>query len=208
MAPLRTCNKSVCMSNCCWRLDTNLLFDVISKAVINQVRNCEVVYDGRAWKNVSADAIDLINNLLKKDPKERLTANAALDHPFIVKRKRLSTSEPNPQLVDHIGSDLQRYADTTEFKKIALLAMANRMSSSEIVELRKIFSEFDENHHGTISKAEFKKALFNHGKYTEAEFESMFAGIDVNHTGSILYTGKYSIQVSLSIAIYIRKVRL
>jgi calcium-dependent protein kinase len=162
---------------------------MLRKQTVEEVRKAEVAFEGVPWENISADAKDFVLSLLKKDPMERLTAKAALKHPFIMKRTRLSTNVPDPQLADNIKTKLQRYVDSSDFKKIALLAIANRMSSEEIVELRKVFSEFDTSSEGTISKEEFNVALFKHGKHTEDEIESLFSGIDVNQTDTILYTG-------------------
>lgn len=168
-------------------------FAIIRTQTVEAIRKAKVNFEGVSWENISTEAKDFVLSLLKKDPKERLTAKAALKHPFIVKRRRLSTNVPDPQLADSIDKNLRRYVDSSDFKKIALLAIANRMSSEEIVELRKVFSEFDTSCERTISKEEFSIALFKHGKHTEDEIESLFSGIDVNKTDTILYTGTYAL---------------
>jgi len=54
---------------------TNLKFQKIASA--------EFDMDGPEWDNISAAAKDFIANLIVKDPKQRLTAQACLKHPFI-----------------------------------------------------------------------------------------------------------------------------
>jgi serine/threonine protein kinase len=50
------------------------LFDQISKAHYS--------FDGPEWTNISEDAKDLVKRLLMRNPKKRLTALQALEHPF------------------------------------------------------------------------------------------------------------------------------
>ena len=52
------------------------------------------------FKNVSSDAKDFINQLLKKDPKDRMTAEQAMNHPWITERtKRGACFRPRGDVV-------------------------------------------------------------------------------------------------------------
>mmetsp|Transcript_25382 Transcript_25382/g.45908 ORF Transcript_25382/g.45908 Transcript_25382/m.45908 type:complete len:108 (-) Transcript_25382:125-448(-) len=46
-------------------------------------RRNELQFEGNAWLNKSDDAMDFIDCLLEKDPRERYTAKEALMHPYI-----------------------------------------------------------------------------------------------------------------------------
>ena len=48
-------------------------------------QNCELEFTQRYWDKISNEAKDLATGLLKKDPKERLTAAQALEHPWFKK---------------------------------------------------------------------------------------------------------------------------
>jgi calcium-dependent protein kinase len=157
------------------------------KETIAQVRKGEVKFEGRSWKNISDAAKDFILKLLKKIPSERLTAKKALAHPFIRDRTKLSTEIPDPELLDKIKGNIVRYADSSDFKKIALQVIARRSTSEEIFELRNLFIEADKSQDGTLSLSEFKDAL-SQLNYSADEIESIFSKIDVNQTGNILYT--------------------
>lgn len=52
--------------------------------VEERVKRMPVAFDFAAWTHVSADAKDLISQLLHKDPSRRLTADQLLTHPWIV----------------------------------------------------------------------------------------------------------------------------
>jgi calcium/calmodulin-dependent protein kinase I len=60
-----------------------------------------LVFKSPQFDTVSSDATDLIRKLLVVDPKTRLTAKQALEHPFI-KGSELSTKPLHPSLVENI----------------------------------------------------------------------------------------------------------
>lgn len=155
-------------------LDSPSLF---SKEIIADVRKGEVKFEGKAWKKISSDAKDFILNLLKKDPEQRLTAKAAFQHRFIKQSMKLSTIRPeHKQLTDKVKGNLERHAGSCDFKKIAMMVIAKKMTSEEIFELRQVFAEFDTDKDGTISYSEFKESLSRSG-YTNDEIESIFCRI-------------------------------
>jgi len=48
-------------------------------------KNCELEFPQKYWENISDEAKELAYGLLKKDPKERLTAAQALEHAWFQK---------------------------------------------------------------------------------------------------------------------------
>ena len=168
-------------------------------------------FESEAWKSISSDAKNFVKHLLVVNPARRMTARDAAEHPFISKSMQLSARKPDPEMSRRVKSNLVRYADSTDFKKIALTVVAKSMTPEEILELREVFAEFDTGNDGTISFDEFKKAL-SQSHYTERELEHTFRSIvsnscwrlnphgvgclskvvfqDINRTGNILYTGE------------------
>lgn len=53
-----------------------------SIAMFNLIRNCEWQFEEDDWEFISTDARDLISKLLTRNPKIRLTAEEALQHPW------------------------------------------------------------------------------------------------------------------------------
>jgi len=47
------------------------------------IENCHWGWVGDAWKSISKEAKDLVSRLLEPDPKKRLTAKQALEHPWL-----------------------------------------------------------------------------------------------------------------------------
>lgn len=48
--------------------------------ILTKNQNCDLDFPARFWDKISAEAKDLTLGMLKKDPKERLTAAQALEH--------------------------------------------------------------------------------------------------------------------------------
>ena len=161
------------------------------KETIALVRYGDLKFNGDAWKHISADAKSFVTNLLQKDPNKRLVARAASEHPFIKNTTQSAIPAPDPELTQKVKSNFVRYADSSDFKKIALMVIAKKSNSEEILELRHVFSEFDTGNDGTISYDEFKQALIQ-TEYSEEEIESIFnsivsiIGFVPRHVGEVL----------------------
>lgn len=51
--------------------------------IIKNIVDCKYDLDEEFWSQISEDGKDLIRKLLIKDPEERLSLGAALEHPWI-----------------------------------------------------------------------------------------------------------------------------
>uniref|UniRef100_A0A7N8Y6E0 Uncharacterized protein n=1 Tax=Mastacembelus armatus TaxID=205130 RepID=A0A7N8Y6E0_9TELE len=51
--------------------------------MIENISNCEYVFDSEAFKEISSEAMDFVDRLLVKDSKLRMTAHEALEHPWL-----------------------------------------------------------------------------------------------------------------------------
>lgn len=56
------------------------------KEILSSVKNGSYTLSGAEWKNISNEAKDLIKKMLIYDPNQRITAEAALNHPWIKKK--------------------------------------------------------------------------------------------------------------------------
>jgi len=50
------------------------------------IRRCQLDFDDEAWAHISDDAKDIIRQLIVADPSKRLTAEQALEHPWMRSR--------------------------------------------------------------------------------------------------------------------------
>lgn len=107
------------------------------------------------WSVVSPDAIDFIQKLIVRNPSERLTAEQALEHKWIVE---LGPKDPQP-LPATVMRRLARFAKENEFKQAAKRVIAGLLPSGEIENLTEIFKEFDVNGDGMLTLNELKIGL-------------------------------------------------
>jgi calcium-dependent protein kinase len=159
------------------------------KEVVAKVLRGDYEFDDQVWKDISDEAKDFIAKLLVVQPSERPTAAMGLEHPWIVEGNQamaesISTTE---EFKTRVRDNIVRYADMGEFRKLALNVMAKKSSTSEIIELRKVFEEFDTLNTGAITLEEFTAAL-SQLNYREDEITEIFKKVDVNNSNVINYT--------------------
>jgi calcium-dependent protein kinase len=96
----------------------------------------------------------------------------------------------DPDLKHRVASGMVRYAEwASDFRKLALNAVAKRSTSEEIFEIRKVFDDFDTENTGTITLDEFRAALAQFGpSYPEDDLRELFRKIDIGGTSVINYT--------------------
>jgi hypothetical protein len=161
---------------------------------------CRYNFDGRRWKKVSQQAKSFVEDLLVKNPDERLTAEEAAACTWLNRRFAATTRGPSKQEIDNTTASLTAYANYHKLKKLvriilfkailcidrsliyhgiisqALMVIAHKSTSEEIGILRKVFERYDTSRDGSISLDEFKVALESYG-YTDEEVERMFDGL-------------------------------
>uniref|UniRef100_A0A3B5BA31 Protein kinase domain-containing protein n=1 Tax=Stegastes partitus TaxID=144197 RepID=A0A3B5BA31_9TELE len=63
--------------------------------MIENISNCEYIFDNEAFKDISLEAMDFVDRLLVKDRKLRMTAHEALEHPWLkMKIDGLAAAKP------------------------------------------------------------------------------------------------------------------
>lgn len=157
------------------------------RRLIDQIMRCAYKMDAPIWEHVSDDSKDFVKQMLVVDPKKRLTATSALEHPWIVGREKLSHEIPSLDVLNAVSDNLLAYKESSHLKKLALNVIAHRSTSDEIAHLRKAFEAFDAEHNGTIDFEEFKAAL-EKSNFSEEDLQEIFESIDVNKNGRIMYT--------------------
>jgi len=148
-------------------------------------RTADVSFRHPTWKAVSDDALELIRGLLKKDPKERFSAEVALQHPWIQSIAPQASDAPLPSTV---LESLRGFVSNGLLKKAALNAIAHTFREEDLQKLRETFVRLDENQDGTISMAELKASLEQSGPAAQQErLIELMKAMDLDGDGRIDY---------------------
>ncbi|KFK30982.1 hypothetical protein AALP_AA6G053400 [Arabis alpina] len=142
----------------------------------------KLAFESQAWHSISPGAKNLIEKMLKKDPKERYTALDVLDHSWI------KSEAPDKPIDNVVLSRLKQFRAMSKFKKLALKVIAEGLSEEEIKGLKKMFEEMDTDNSGSITYEELKTGLAKLGsKLSEDEVKQLMEAADVDGNGTIDY---------------------
>jgi calcium-dependent protein kinase len=154
--------------------------------VLTKVRLGNFTFNAADWKNVSEDAKNLIRMLLKMNPRDRYTAEQAMNHVWIKnKAPKASTVPLQASLVDN----LKGFRSTNKLKKAALHVIAGQLDESQIKNLRSIFMQLDDNGDGLLSVQEMRDGLSKAGlKEIPPDLQQIMEQVDSDGSGVIDYT--------------------
>jgi calcium-dependent protein kinase len=158
-------------------------------------------------KNISPESIDLLTQLLEKDPIERISAEKALEHSAFVKLKTL-LKKCNQNLMHNNNSQMimkkLKKSRTSKFHQAITAFITHNYLSKEVrLKHREIFKAIDLNGDGRITKEELIEGYAKIGcEYTTQEIEDIIANIDRDNNGFIeveeFITASVDINVLLS----------
>jgi len=142
------------------------------------------VMKSERWDTIGEQAKSFTKALLKVDPKERLTADAALDHPFIANQR---FDEKNR--VDHaVVAALRDYGHQSRFRRVCCSMMAWSLSQEERGRVEEYFLALDENHNGAICFDTLKKVMVDKYHLPKSEAKRAFHALDSSHHKEIHYS--------------------
>jgi len=159
------------------------------------------------WKTVSEEAKDLVKKLLQKDPEARLSAEQALAHPFIEKRRVSASGEVDQscplEVVDQTAGDgLVNFAKASQLRRACMSVMAWSLSNEERAKVRDMFIAMDKNKKGTITLYELKEVLTTKFQVADDQIKPIFDALDTSQNDEIHYTEFLAAMVSTRIAMH------
>merc|ERR1711957_442133 len=108
--------------------------------VLSKVRLGNFAFNATDWKNVSEDAKNLIRMLLKMNPRDRYTAEQALNHVWV---RNKAPKAAGGQLQSSLVDNLKGFRSQNKLKKAALHVIASQLGESQIKALRETFMILD-----------------------------------------------------------------
>jgi calcium-dependent protein kinase len=134
---------------------------------------------------LSSNAQDFVKKLLVLEPNDRLSVEAALQHPFVTERHQVT----EPVLLEtEVLKSLRKFAHASHFKRAIYSMMAWSLTTEQRGELRKLFLAIDKDHKGKISHHQVKEVLMDNFHITSEEAERLFRSMDTDHDDEIAYS--------------------
>ncbi|CAE8738763.1 unnamed protein product, partial [Polarella glacialis] len=165
---------------------------------INDIKAGRYVVKKQYWERVSDVAQDFVKKLLLVDPLKRLTAEQALQHPFVVRRQAKTEEHLCAATVDALIS----FGTASSFRRAAMSMMAWSLTNEERSTVRQAFIELDQDNSGTVKLWEFKKVLLAKFHVKSEEAQVIFTALDTNNTDEIHYTEFLAAMVSTRISMH------
>ncbi|CAA3025716.1 calcium-dependent kinase 32-like [Olea europaea subsp. europaea] len=164
----------------------------VAQAIIRSV----VEFKRDPWPKVSANAKDLVKKMLNPDPKQRLTAQEVLDHPWLQNAK----AAPNVSLGETVRARLKQFSMMNKLKKRALRVIAEHLSAEEVAGIKEGFQLMDTGNKGKIDLNELRAGLHKLGhRIPDADIQVLMEVGDVNKDG-YLDCGEF-----VAISVHLRK---
>lgn len=123
--------------------------------ILAKVRLGNFSFNARDWKGISENAKNLVRMNLKMNPRDRFTAQQALEHAWFQGMEGLSEAVMDPSVIDRF----RHFRTRTKFQKAALQVIATQLGEKDIKVLKDIFIGLDANGNGKVSLEEVKKGM-------------------------------------------------
>ncbi|CAM9766112.1 unnamed protein product [Chrysoparadoxa australica] len=139
------------------------------------------------WDSVSDAAKNFISKLLVTEPSKRLTAQEALEHPWITKDYDAVPPAVLPEdMKQRISYRLRRFVGMNKLKKVALNVIAQRLAETEAIQMRAVFEDLDVDKDGSISVTELHSVIDQaQVTYLFHWLDAILRGVDIDGSESI-----------------------
>ncbi|KAA8538629.1 hypothetical protein F0562_028177 [Nyssa sinensis] len=157
--------------------------------IFRQILEGKLDFESEPWPHISESAKDLIQKMLDRNPKERISAHEVLCESLLVTQWIVDDRvAPDKPLDSAVLSRLKQFSVMNKLKKMALRVIAERLSEEEIGGLKQLFKMIDTDNSGTITFEELKVGLKRVGsELMEHEIKSLMNAADIDNSGTIDY---------------------
>jgi len=152
------------------------------------------------WNEISTNGINFMQSLMQVNPDKRLTAQAALDHPWITSRHKRGGA---PQEIDQpIVDAFRQFGQASKFRRCAVQMMAWNLSNDERSRVRQHFVTLDQNKQGSITLAELKHVLVEKFHVPDQETTQILQALDSNNDQKVHYSDFLAAMIGTQIAMH------
>jgi calcium-dependent protein kinase len=177
-------------------------FTGTEEAQVRKIKDGRFTKKKDVWSRVSTKAQDLVEKLLVVDPEKRLSAQQALEHPWIAERDQMHLKAEEAALNQEAVESLVKFGQISNFRKACLSMMAWSLSVEERSQIRDAFLAIDKDRSGAITIQEFKSVLEDKFHITDDNVMESFMALDTTHADEIHYTEFLAAMVSSRIQLH------
>ena len=165
-------------------------FGINEEEIYRKILTCNFTFRHKIWNEISQEAKDLINRLLELDPKKRINANDALNHPWfkLFNCDTINNKKFNEKNLISIIKNIYEFRAEQKLQQATLAFLVHNLSSQEeILELKEVFCFFDKNNDGRLTKQELHEGLnkiYNTNNIAYS-LDSIMKTIDTDNNGFI-----------------------
>ena len=169
--------------------------------IYHNIRTKNPSFGGDEWEDISKDAIDLIKNMLNKNPSKRFSCEMCLNHKWF---KLLEDAEKNKfknfkNIQKNAITHMAQFVQENRFKKAVLQFISNQFDiQKEETDLKEIFKSLDTSGKGQLSRGVFTDKLIElYGENDGKEYaDKIFSNLDLDGSGLISYDEFLSAMIS------------
>jgi calcium-dependent protein kinase len=120
--------------------------------IMKAVKKGKFEFPVEDWSNISKEAIDLLTNMMKYSPKERLTAGQCLAHAWFKNNEKL---EKKGGISLNVVKNMKLFKSDRKLEQATISFIVNQLiSKEERNELLSQFQTWDKNGDGVLSREE------------------------------------------------------
>jgi calcium-dependent protein kinase len=136
------------------------------------------------WDCISSEAKDFIQSLLKMDPASRLSAQQALEHPWIASVPTLLQSG-----LAQAAQSLHKFSRVSKFRQNCMRVLAWTLPQEDMANSYQLFLSLDKSQTGSITFSELRNVMAEELQMTnDSEIMQTFAALDYNHDQEIHFS--------------------
>lgn len=155
------------------------------REVLKRVKSFQPHWSRTFFEPLSQEAKNFVKSLIVQDPADRMSAQQALDHPWL---NITHSKDAGQELNCDVLQSLRRFGHASRFRRACLSMMAWSLSREDRQELRQQFLSMDCTGKGTITLQEFKEVVESGYHIESLEAQQIFEGADVDGDQEISYS--------------------
>ena len=162
------------------------------REIMDKVAKGKYDLETNPFDKLSNSAKDLIKKLLIMDPKKRISAQDALNHPWFKEKKsrELFNRIKDESTLIKMVNNLKNYKRDSIIQETALAYLVHNFPQmKDVVNACKLFNQIDVNGDGKINQQEFLKGLQGriNSDTLAKDVDQIFKNIDMDNNGYIEY---------------------